>query len=250
MAEPETLRLLLQNKFDRIENLVQMNHAATLAVPSVLATIWSIEGGFDNFRNAGILSLISIGLVLIWRAFAHYLDCDITDHYHQIIDLEHELEIPSELSLYQNLFLNLSVKPNITNFCDVCKKNLVTKLIENRKIGWRGHDNLDILALCFIFICSSMMIFGLQFIYTWMIFFILFSLLVLIMWVIGNIWLMTGFLILFSLFSLPLLIPILISIGIGVVFYFGFNDIIQKDPNLQDIQKILKKIGCPFDPYP
>jgi len=39
MASEETLRLLLQNKFDRIENLVQMNHAATLAVPSILATI-------------------------------------------------------------------------------------------------------------------------------------------------------------------------------------------------------------------
>jgi hypothetical protein len=45
MAEPQTLRLLLQNKFDRIENLVQINHAATLAVPSVLAAIWGIDGG-------------------------------------------------------------------------------------------------------------------------------------------------------------------------------------------------------------
>jgi hypothetical protein len=33
MTEAETLRLLLQNKFDRIENLVQMNHAATLGRP-------------------------------------------------------------------------------------------------------------------------------------------------------------------------------------------------------------------------
>jgi hypothetical protein len=120
MTEAETLRLLLQNKFDRVENLVQMNHAATLAVPSVLATIWGIEGGLDNFQNARILSIISIGLVLVWRYFAHYLDCDITGTYNQIIDLEQKLRVPTELSLFQNLFLKIKVKPELNNLCDFC----------------------------------------------------------------------------------------------------------------------------------
>jgi hypothetical protein len=43
MISNETLHLLLQNKFDRIENLVQMNHAATLAIPSIIAAIWGIS---------------------------------------------------------------------------------------------------------------------------------------------------------------------------------------------------------------
>lgn len=159
MAYEDTLRLLLQNKFDRIENLVQMNHAATLAVPSVLATIWGIEGGLDNFRNAWILSIISIGLLLIWRYFAHYLDDDIVKTYLDIVKIENLMGIPSNLSLFENLidkfqstFLCTQKNPDEEFFQSIKTLNPEKKLafldclIQEKKLGRRGHDLWDNLA--------------------------------------------------------------------------------------------------------
>jgi len=107
MAEPETLRLLLQNKFDRIENLVQMNHAATLAVPSVLAATWGISLQERGNGAIPILCIISISLLLVWRYFAHYLDDDITSTYCQIIKLEQILGVLPAVSLYQKIFFDI-----------------------------------------------------------------------------------------------------------------------------------------------
>ena len=59
MPYEDTIRLLLQNKFERIENLVQMNHAATLAIPSVLVTIWGISLKFPFPILPKKVSLIS-----------------------------------------------------------------------------------------------------------------------------------------------------------------------------------------------
>ena len=105
MTEGEKLKLLLQNKCDRIENLVQMNHAGTLAIPSVLATIWGREGGLDNFRHAWILSIISIGLLLIERYFAHYLNDDSAKIYIEAVNIENLLHVPIRISLFSNLIL-------------------------------------------------------------------------------------------------------------------------------------------------
>jgi hypothetical protein len=264
MVYEDTHRLILQNKFDRIEHLVQINHQSTLAVPAVLAMIWGVEGGLENFQNARILCVISIGLLLIWRCFAHYIDDDIAKNYVDIVKIEETLGVSPHISLYENIIDSLtnvkkcqkntyqfnSLNQTLKKLCSNHKIRLFECLYEKQKMGSRGHDMLDVLALGFIFICSSTMILGLQFIYTWMIFFILFSFLVLIMWVLGNIWLMTGFSILFSLFLLPVLIPLILSIGIGMVFSLLLKNIIQKDPSHEDIREILLEIGCSFDPFP
>ena len=160
MTEAETLRLLLQNKFDRIENLVQMNHAATLTVPSVIATIWGIEGGFDNFGNAWIFSIISIGLLLIWRDFAHYLDDDIVKTYIQIGEIENLIDIPPSLSLFENLVKDFQLAyvgpqknpdeeffQTIKSFTPVQKLIFLNCLKQAKKMGRRGHERLDNIAI-------------------------------------------------------------------------------------------------------
>jgi hypothetical protein len=158
-CEQETLRVILQNKFDRIENLVQMNHAATLAVPSLLAAIWGIEGGLDNFRNAWILSIISIGLLLIWRYFAHCLDDDIVNHYIQIVKIENLMDIPPSLSLfekriddYQSAYVCTQKNPDEEFFQTIKslppeqKLAFFNCLIQEKKLGARGHDKWDWVA--------------------------------------------------------------------------------------------------------
>lgn len=108
MTYNDTLRIILQNKFDRVENLVQMNHAATLAIPSILAAIWGIEGGLNNFKNAWFLSIISIGLILIWRYFTYFLHNDISKTYIEICRVENSLGIPVEISIFYNIVHSFS----------------------------------------------------------------------------------------------------------------------------------------------
>jgi hypothetical protein len=152
MASEATLHILLQNKFDRVENLVQMNHAATLAVPSILATIWCIEGGLDNFRNVWILSIISIGLVLIWRYFAHFLDNGIAGTYIDIFKIECRLEVPPDLSIFNNLIDKLTTNQKVKQLDDDQKIKCLKCLYKKKKMGYRGHDKWDKAAYILIFV--------------------------------------------------------------------------------------------------
>ena len=219
MTEAETLRLLLQNKFDRIENLVQMNHAATLAVPSVLATIWGIEGGLNNFRNAWILSIISIGLLIIWRYFAHYLDSDIVEKYLEIVKIENQLHVSITFALFNNLIdtfqknwicIPKDSDEKILRFIKSIpseKRLALLKLLSNdKKMGSRGHDFLDAIAI---------MLAGFFFLI---------------------VFLQIGF---FSIF---------IGVVIILSYLYVVNRVaVQSNPSILDIKEALEKIKCPFN---
>jgi hypothetical protein len=175
------IRLLLQNKFDRIENLVKMNHAATLAVPSVLAAIWAIDIRGTPSENVCILCVISIGLLLLWRYFAHSLDDDVAKTYTQILDLELKLKISKEFTIRDRLIDDIwdsqsceeikswQIKKRLECFfklINIKKINawkvnfpqltynqqisFLSKLIKDRKICSRGHNTWDILAFFLI----------------------------------------------------------------------------------------------------
>lgn len=218
MVSEETLHVLLQNKFDRVENLVQMNHAATLAVPSVLAAIWGVEGGLDNFRNAWVLSFISIGLILIWRSFAHYLDDDIVKIYGEIIKIENQLHVPSKFSLFNNLIDSFqsnrvcSEKDPDENLFQFIKNITPTKrilffecLLKDKKMGARGHDKWDKIAI----------------ILTGFFFLVIFAT--------------------FGFFSLLAGFVILIS-----YLYIANPENFHSNPSIYDLKKALEKIECPF----
>jgi hypothetical protein len=147
MAYEETLRLLLQNKFDRIENLVKMNHAATLAVPTVLAAIWGIS---RDYNMIPILCLISIGLLLFWRYFAHYLDDDITKSYIEILRFENLLGVPREVSIFNKIVKDPFTEYQNRSISDDYRIKKLEYLYENKKMGYRGHDKWDNLAFILI----------------------------------------------------------------------------------------------------
>jgi hypothetical protein len=257
----DTLRLLLQNKFDRIENLVKINHQSTVAVPAVLATIWGVEGDLNNFQNVWILCIISIALLLIWRYFAHFVDNGIAKNYVDIVKIEEILGVPSHISLYENIIDSLTdvkscakstqqfreLNQLLKGMCTCHKKRFFECLYEKQKMGYRGHDKWDFIAFCIVFLCISMMILGQHFLNNWLGFFILSSFVVSLMVALGNIWLMVGLSLLLSLF-LPFLFPVFLSIGIGIIFFALSDRIIQKDPSYQDILVILKEMKCPIDP--
>ncbi len=163
MASEETLRLLLQNKFDRIENLVKMNHAATLAVPSVLAAIWGISWEKNGSYMDPVLCIISIGLLLVWRYFAHYIDNDVTSYYSQILRFEKKLEIPKEFSIYpgviSRILESLNNKQLLENANELSldqRIELIDQLYERKLMGYRGHDNWDFFAFFLIFLNTAL----------------------------------------------------------------------------------------------
>lgn len=193
MTEAEPLRLLLQNKFDRIENLVQMNHAATLAVPSVLAAIWGISLKENGFEVTPILCFISIGLLLVWRYFAHYLDRDIAKTYIDVVKIENRLGVPRELSLFNNFIESLTeemgknenkkvelFEKNIKKIDDVERIKFLKGLYKKSKMGYRGHKKWDWVAMSFIFIFLIGSLFS-RIIYHFMIFRIVYSLVFLVL---------------------------------------------------------------------
>jgi hypothetical protein len=102
--------------------------------------------------------------VLLWRYFAHYLDDDIAKTYIDVIKIENQLEVPSSISLYDNLV------DSLTDFKEFSKKNQKNKiwnqslkqlsddkkvksfewLYQNKKMGYRGHNKWDFFALLII----------------------------------------------------------------------------------------------------
>lgn len=165
-CEQETLRVLLQNKFDRIENLIQMNHAATLAVPSILAAIWGVSLNEKGFVMIPVLCIISIFLLWIWRYFAHYLDDDVAKNYVEIATIEERIglfqDFP-ELTIFQNVLnsLNLSdtFKVTISERPATEKIQFFDLMYKEKKMGYRGHEKWDTIAFLLIFVFSILGIF-------------------------------------------------------------------------------------------
>jgi len=159
MTDEDTFRLILQHTYERKENLVQINTRATLAIPTILVAIWGIEGGLDNFRNAWILSFISIGLVLIWRFFAHFIDGDIAKIYIEIVRAENRLGVPDDLSFFNNFMKSITKNQTIMHIDDDLKVKLLEYLKNKNLMGFRGHEKWDFFAFLLIFLFTVSTIF-------------------------------------------------------------------------------------------
>jgi hypothetical protein len=158
MAEPETLRLLLQKTLDRNDGLVKMNHEATLAIPTILAAVWGVIVGFARDSNSIVyFAVITIGILLLWRYFAHYIDDDVASNYSRIMQIENELDI-QDCSIYSGLIRKISKNDE---FLTKAKKlpidekiKLVDQLQREKRLGYRGHDKWDNVAFVLIFLFS------------------------------------------------------------------------------------------------
>ncbi len=159
MASDETLQLLLQNILDRNENLVKINNEATLAIPKILGILWGISIKLNEDFNILLLCLISIVLLVFWRYFAHYIDDDIAKNYSRILQIEKELKIQKNCSIYPGLIRgimgHLKNKQLLEEVSDLCSDQriwLINQLYENKLMGSRGHrfwDGVSYIIICF-----------------------------------------------------------------------------------------------------
>ena len=229
MAYEDTLRLLLQNKFDRVENLVQMNHAATLAVPSVLAAIWGISLKENGINTIPILCIISIILLLIWRYFAHYLDSDIAKTYIEIIRIENQLEVLSNISLFEKMVdsitkikncskyneQNKSLNQRLKQLCSNHQVKFFECLYDDNKMGDRGHKKWDQVSLILITI----------FLFSFIFFSSDFHVIILLSILTPHIFLVP--------LNITAWVFLFLILSFGVVFS---TEMIQKDPNPIDLE--------------
>jgi len=172
---PENARALLQSTQQLrthwsgvIVNLI--NYVIVLNVG-----IWTIfgKGYIDSLATpcnkqpsyivlAAFLSSLSL---FLWRLYTHYLDNQIAELYPDFLLYEEVLGVPyghgtkEYLSknvpfLEEHVFLNHHLKSDE-------KLDVVKKLIEKKRVGCRGHNVIDIIALAAIFLMLvSSVIFG------------------------------------------------------------------------------------------
>jgi hypothetical protein len=106
---------------------------------------------------------ICIISLIIWRAYAHYVDNDIVGMYGKILCCEYRLNVPLRISLLSSLIQGLakgSKKRNeLKDFVNSEKfskaYNEMFVLIDAKKVGSRGHNWLDGFALLFTFVLIS-----------------------------------------------------------------------------------------------
>ncbi len=174
MAEPETLRLLLEKTIERNDGLVKINHEVTIAIPTILAAVWGISLKENGISMIPVLCIISIGLLIVWRYFAHNVDDDIAKNYSRILQIEKNLMISRECSIFNGLIISIispikgefkdeikrdeEFKRYEKSVLDLCKDQrikLVQLLYDNKKMGCRGHDIWDIVGFFLILYCTT-----------------------------------------------------------------------------------------------
>jgi hypothetical protein len=170
MAEPETLRLLLQKTMERNDGLVKINHESTIAIPTILSAIWGITSYIDATNKVNtlpFLAIISIFILLTWRCFAHYIDNDVASNYSRIMQFEKKLEVPQECSIFIGLirglvknFNNENLRLEINNLCENQRIELINQLHQKNQLGYRGHFWWDIFALLIIDISVAIFLQG------------------------------------------------------------------------------------------
>jgi hypothetical protein len=167
--EMENARTFLKILSDRNNQMVGIIHQYTNYTIIALSAIWAFLGKsyFDslNTKNPQTIFLqlaicISIIVILAWRFYAHKIDDDIAKNYKWIISNEKILLGSENLEPSYSTLNNLIKScPNLENQlinnnkkCYSQKEEIVSKLIDNRLIGTRGHFGFDLLASLYILI--------------------------------------------------------------------------------------------------
>jgi len=262
-VEMENIRELLKMVEARNSQLLTIMHQYTNYVTLILVGIWTIftsvylsklselplenktvstsdlfsnlflrEILLDPIFGLMIALLISIAILIVWRSFIHQIDNNIAQNYRKIILFEKRLygnpdQVPETSALHDLLSDLNRICPQIDNqLIKYDKKSynqkseFVFKLIDKGLIGYRGQQIFDIGSGLLIIIFS-----------------IAFDWVTYLKYDFQN-----GIFIIVGIASL-------IPIFVGWVFLFGINitgqkiiPIIQKDPDCNDIEGVLKNI--------
>jgi len=97
-----------------------------------------------------IASTTSTITLLLWRLYTHYLDNNITRLYPDFLFYERTLNVPSDYGTGRYLKKFISRLNHALPMSELKhRETLISKLIEERRVGSRGHWLLDLIAAAF-----------------------------------------------------------------------------------------------------
>jgi len=199
---------------------------------SFLGTVYFTSTNPEKYLSIIITVNILIITLFIWRYYAHIIDNDIVKCYKKIIFCEYQLNIPKEISLFSSLEKDISRNVDIMALISKQSVNIryliIQKLIDKNRIGYRHHFLWDLIV-----ILSTLALFFSQLGY------------VLSLMIDSVKMCFTGFsidpaILLLFFFMLPLFY---LGLSICLIFDLPHQGVpIQRDPTLDDIQKIINEI--------
>jgi len=110
-----------------------------------------------------IATILSSIFLILWRWYAHYLDNAIAGLYANFIFCESSLGLPDDLGTVGNLLGMKVFRDKGTEwngFTPVQKAKVVSKLFEKKRLGYRGHRGIDIVALVAIIVMATVCVFS------------------------------------------------------------------------------------------
>jgi uncharacterized protein YqhQ len=169
--EQENTRTLLQIYEGRNNHLANLISASNGLIVIILVGVLAFAGSVQNlgtnlFYLALIVAVIVLSLIS-WRWNAHLVDRQIIEVYGKILCCEYKLNVDTRTSLILSLVNGFSDKNKKSELLDLIKSKQVTRaynemffLIEEKRVGDRGHRRIDRVAalLCFLSLAIGGMI--------------------------------------------------------------------------------------------
>jgi hypothetical protein len=156
--ESENARFFFKDIADRNNQMLTSMHQYNNYTLVLLGAIWTIVGKYVIIDNPTILTgieialNITIGIILLWRYLVHEIDNDIAKNYSRLVFYEHALtgfqSTPDEQSIFYNLtkhfpgWKNLALNNSWEN-----RYRAFNYLCNKKKLGERGHQHLDKIAI-------------------------------------------------------------------------------------------------------
>ncbi|PKB58004.1 MAG: hypothetical protein BZY73_00355 [SAR202 cluster bacterium Casp-Chloro-G3] len=163
----ENLRTMLQVTYqfrnslvDRMNNFFGYGLALTSAVWTLAIGVF-IDGALSRkaqepieFAILAVAAGTSSIFLLLFRWYSHWFDNQVVDLYPELLSYETSLNVPTERGI--SGYLRRVVTPTRQIFSSTARLTdeqrvaAVKELVQNRRVGTRGHGRIDIGVLIFI----------------------------------------------------------------------------------------------------
>lgn len=161
-VDSENARLFFKDISERNNQMLTITHQYNNYTILIISAIWAIAGKYllddpTSLAVIGIALNISIGVILLWRYLVHEIDNDVAKNYSRLVFYEHALtgfqSTPNEQSIFYYLTKNFPGWKNMTSRNSWENQyKAFNYLCNQKKLGERGHQHLDKIAICTIII--------------------------------------------------------------------------------------------------
>jgi hypothetical protein len=122
--------------------------ASSFVNPAIVPE-YSQPFAFSYVVMAAGLSAIVLGL---WRLYVRYIDDEIANIYPEIMSYEQVLGVGSSAGIQRSILKQRYIRAVFAQLYQTERQQLVARLVEDRRIGRRGHDVIDTIVFVALFL--------------------------------------------------------------------------------------------------